>query len=110
MQEPPDEVVEDDNGYDDEGFEEYSDEFEGEGDEVPPATAPVVAVRSPTARRGGGGGGRDGGGGAIMAGSRLSSGPRVVSPALKMRQADDVQTPDDKVWYHGVRQVRVRAI
>ena len=94
--------MEDDNGYDDEGFEEYSDEFEGEGDEGPPETPPVVAVRSSTARGGreGVGEGRDGVVGTIIAGSKSSSGSRVVSPALKMRQADDVQTPDDRVWYN----------
>lgn len=98
-QETPEEVVEDDNGYDDEGFEEYSDEFEGEGDEGSPAAPPPVAVRSPIARGGKAGGDRDGGAGAIMVGPRPSTGSRVVSPALKMRQTDDLETPDDKVLY-----------
>lgn len=68
-------------GYDDEDFEGYSDEFEGEdgGLPLPAAAAPVTR---PGSSRGGGGGGAAG---------------AVVSPALKIRKAGDVHAPDDKV-------------
>ncbi|CAM9720835.1 unnamed protein product, partial [Ectocarpus fasciculatus] len=84
----PDMEIEDEDcggGYDDECFEEYSDEFDGEGeDEGPPppavkATAAAVTVTRPASARGEGGG-------------------AVVSPALKMRRpGDNIQAPDDKV-------------
>lgn len=75
---------EDCGGYDDECFEEYSDEFDGEGeDERPPppvAKATAAAVTRPGSARGKGAG-------------------AVVSPPLKMRRpGDNIQAPDDKVW------------
>ncbi|CAM9816841.1 unnamed protein product [Ectocarpus sp. 6 AP-2014] len=83
---PPDVEVEDEDcggGYDDECFEEYSDEFDGEGeDEGPPppvGKATAASVTRPGSARGEGGG-------------------AVVSPALKMRRpGDNIQAPDDKV-------------
>lgn len=69
-------------GYDDEGFEEYSDEFDGDGDEdaVPSASASAV-MTAPASRA-----------------SARAAESRVVSPALKMRQTDQVAVaPDDKV-------------
>ncbi|CAM9665679.1 unnamed protein product [Ectocarpus sp. 4 AP-2014] len=83
---PPDMEIEDEDcggGYDDECFEEYSDEFDGEGEDEgsPPPVGKVIAaaVTRPGSARGEGGG-------------------AVVSPALKMRRpGDNIQAPDDKV-------------
>ncbi|CAB1117592.1 unnamed protein product [Ectocarpus sp. CCAP 1310/34] len=83
---PPDMEVEDEDcggGYDDECFEEYSDEFDGDGeDEDPPP--PVGKVTAAAVTRPGS--------------ARGEGGRAVVSPALKMRRpGDDIQAPDDKV-------------
>eukprot|EP00752_Nemacystus_decipiens_P007144 g6397.t1 len=84
-QEVPAEVEAEDNGggYDDEDFEDYSDEFEGE-EEGPPT--PVSAAAAAPVARPGSSRGRGGGGGAGA----------VVSPSLKMRTGGDVRAPDDK--------------
>lgn len=71
-------------GYNDECFEEYSDEFDGEAeDEGPPppvGKSTAAAVTRPGSVRGEGGG-------------------AVVSPPLKMRRpGDNIQAPDEKVW------------
>lgn len=84
----PTEVEAEDNGggYDDEDFEDYSDEFEGEEEgPPPPVSAAAAAAASPVAHPGSS---RGGGGGVAGA---------VVSPSLKMRQSGDVNAPDDKV-------------
>lgn len=90
-QDAPEEVVEDESGYEEEGFEEYSDEFDGEGDQVPSAGLAVVVGESSANPRA-----RPNAVGANGAGFRPSGSP-VVSPALKLRPTDDVQAPDDKV-------------
>lgn len=86
-------MVEDENGYGDEGFEEYSDEFEGEGDEVLLVKSQVGVNKLPTTW---GAGSRERGGGGSAVDVRQSESP-VVSPALKMRHTEDLQVPDNKV-------------
>lgn len=90
-QNTPEEVVEDENVYGDESFEEYSDEFEGEGDEGPSSAGAVELSATHRVSSRGTGAGTGGGAGLRTPGSR------VMSPALKMRQANEVQAPDDKV-------------
>lgn len=75
--------------YDDDGFEDYSDEFDGEDDDPPPPTPKpaaaatgTAAVTRPVSARGGGGGG---------------GGAAVVSSAIKIKKTGDVQAADDKV-------------
>lgn len=75
----------DDEGYGEEAFEEYSDEFEGEeedGDERQPSV--VLAVPSAPPMPFG------------EIGARFA-GTTVVSPALKMRPDQSLQAPDEKV-------------
>lgn len=94
-QDLPAEVEAEDNGggYDDEDFEDYSDEFEGEEEGPPPPTAVSPSAAPPVARPGSSRGGARGAGAGGGAGS-------VVSPSLKMRKAGDVHAPDDKVYEH----------
>lgn len=93
----PEEVVEEDNGYDDEGFEEYSDEFDGDDDEGPSSTPPRAVAASSTVRGGEVSRNGGGGGGFGSAGGLRPTSSRVVSPSLKVRESEDIQTPDDKV-------------
>lgn len=99
------EVDDEDNGggYDDEGFEDYSDEFDGEDEGPSPAgatktiaAAAADATRPRSSRKGAAT--ARGGGGVEVA---------MVSPAFKMKEAgmnDDVQAPHGKVW----RRVKMR--
>lgn len=80
----------DDEGYGEEAFEEYSDEFEGEeegGKERQPSVALAVPSAPPMPF------------GEI--GARFV-GTAVVSPALKMRPDQNLQAPDKKVHKIGV--------
>lgn len=78
------EAEENDGTYDDDGFEDYSDEFDGDDEDPPPPTTvstakgiAAAAITRPVSARGGGG--------------------AVVSSALKTRKTGDVQAADDKV-------------
>ena len=73
------------DGYDDEGFEDYSDEFENEEDDRDEQPSVVRHSRAMTHGK------------SILADCARPSKSPVVSPALKMRQTEHLQAPDNKV-------------
>lgn len=78
------EAEENGGNYDDEDFEEYSDEFDGDDLDSPPPSAKSAATATASAA-------------ITRPVSARGAGGAVVSSALKMRKTGDVQAADDKV-------------
>lgn len=78
------------DGYDDEGFEEYSDDSDPQ--RVPTAGGISVMTSSSTMKRG-----RTGSGAGVAGERPKTPASPILSPAIKRRNAADTVAPDEKV-------------